>query len=391
MVERPGEASLLAATDDAFKSSHLERMLTNLTASYKLYWLNGIFEEVRAGNSHMSFKSVAARMIASAWYPVVYYRLRLGATDQLAKCIEYLRLHLTVPAECSEAEIIETISSSDDAELNHLVRDLQHYVPYRLIRPFYQNELSRIRMERGALPDRAIDGEIFALNRAMQCGAPYVIDQSRQGLEVQQDWFEYFRSNDQVIRGWLDMKLVDYLQARNPSVPAISQKLHPPKKRNLAAVQRFWKDAIAVTHITDVYTGLPFDSDHFAALGPLSIDHFIPWSFVLHDEPWNLTPMFRDLNSSKNDKLPELNAYLTPFCEQQFNAVMVARQSSKHAKVIESYLEVDPHVFEYECSNASKESFSKAIRNAIVPLYQIASNQGFPVWEASFEYEVVGV
>ena len=391
MVERPGEAALLAATGDAFKSSHLERMLTNLTASYKLYWLNGIFEEVRTGNARMSFKRVSARMIASAWYPVVYYRLRLGATDQLAKCIDYLRAHLAVPAECTEAEIAEIVASSDDEGLNRLVRNLQHYVPYRLIRPFYQNEISHIRAERGAISDHRVDEEIFKLNRTIQCGAPYVIDQDRQGMEVQRDWFEYFRENDQVIRGWLDMKLVDYLQARNPSVPAISLKLHPPKKRNLAAAQRFWKDAIAIAHIADVYTGLSFDVDHFAAFGPLTIDHFIPWSFVLHDEPWNLTPMFRDLNSSKNDKLPELSEYLAPFCEQQFDAVMAARQVGKHSKVIESYLEVDPHVFEYERSDVSKKSFSKAIRNAVVPLYQIASNQGFPVWKASFEYEVVGL
>ena len=32
----------------------------------------------------------------------------------------------------------------------------------------------------------------------------------------------------------------------------------------------------------------------FANLGPLSIDHFIPWGFVLHDEAWNLVPMFRN-------------------------------------------------------------------------------------------------
>jgi hypothetical protein len=36
------------------------------------------------------------------------------------------------------------------------------------------------------------------------------------------------------------------------------------------------------TSISDIYTGLPVNESY------MSLDHFIPWSFVLHDRLWNL-------------------------------------------------------------------------------------------------------
>ena len=43
----------------------------------------------------------------------------------------------------------------------------------------------------------------------------------------------------------------------------------------------------------------PADGDSF------TIDHFLPWSFVVHDLLCNLTPGESTTNSSKNDVLPE--------------------------------------------------------------------------------------
>ena len=45
MAELPVEETLVTATGDAFKSSRLDQMLRNFTASYKPYWLKGIFDE----------------------------------------------------------------------------------------------------------------------------------------------------------------------------------------------------------------------------------------------------------------------------------------------------------------------------------------------------------
>ena len=41
----------------------------------------------------------------------------------------------------------------------------------------------------------------------------------------------------------------------------------------------------------------------------ISIDHFVPWSYVAHDELWNLCPTAKEVNSSKNNSLPNWDKY----------------------------------------------------------------------------------
>lgn len=48
------------------------------------------------------------------------------------------------------------------------------------------------------------------------------------------------------------------------------------------------------------------------------IDHFIPWSFVMNDELWNLMPMDTSLNSSKSNRLPKWNPFFQNFAQNQY-------------------------------------------------------------------------
>lgn len=372
---------VLATTGDAFWSSRMQRMLSNLTTSYKLYWLAGVFEEAVAGREHVTFARIAARMVAAAWYPVVYFRLSLGAADQIGACVSYVRERFGIAPDAPEGEIVALVEESDDAGLRSRAGHLCDYVPYRLIRPFYEGAFAEMRRERGAIRDRDVNPTVLALNREDPAGAPYRIDGTGSALDVDPGWAGYFRDNEALVRGWLDMELVRYLQARNPSVPAIPLKVHRPKKRDLAGAQSFWRAVVGDHEVRDIYTGEPLGERGFGKLGPLSIDHFVPWSFVLHDEPWNLAPTFRDVNSSKGDRLPDLGLYLEPFCELQFDALVTARALGGHRKVLETYLAIDPHALEYGRTDAARKSFCSAIRSAVAPLHQIALNQGFGVWE----------
>ena len=38
-----------------------------------------------------------------------------------------------------------------------------------------------------------------------------------------------------------------------------------------------------------------FTDQNISKYGGMSLDHFIPWSFVLHNEIWNLYPMYKNL------------------------------------------------------------------------------------------------
>lgn len=81
----------------------------------------------------------------------------------------------------------------------------------------------------------------------------------------------------------------------NPEVPGLVYKLAPmdEKIRKLPHVRKLWEGIFDVFEVKDVFTGKPVNTKQY------DIDHFIPWSFVMNDELWNLMPMDSSLNSSK--------------------------------------------------------------------------------------------
>ena len=112
----------------------------------------------------------------------------------------------------------------------------------------------------------------------------------------------------------------------------------------------------------------------------MSLDHFIPWSFVLHNEIWNLYPMYKNINSSKNNKLPDKDKYLTLFCEKQYQAFLVAKKWNKEKKITEQYLHVKRDIFEIDKDDRRHDAFLLGMKQTIEPLYQIANNQRYLIW-----------
>lgn len=166
------------------------------------------------------------------------------------------------------------------------------------------------------------------------------------GIQLTPEWTRYFIENNPIITECTYFKLTQFLQQKNPSVPAISEKLIQPTSRNSLDFSRakdYWRSAIERDgDVYDIYTLRHFTKDALESLGPMSVDHFVPWKFVLHDQIWNLVPTFRSPNSSKNDNLPD-TAYLDDFCSVQFIGLTANRETQHFRKVIESYRDVIPN------------------------------------------------
>lgn len=318
--------SSLSAEDSA-EAGYLERMLNNFTTSYKIYFFQGILEEVLAGRKQISMRTASAHMIAFAWYPVVYYHLSFGPQDMLADVISYLSGHLQVSREIRKADLMKFLEKCSDETLEKKREALLNYVPTRLIRPFYEEQLQSFRDTHGVLKDCQV-GPLIEQYSAQDPGwALYRINAEQNELTVSDRWYDYLQRNGTVIQGWVSYKLIQYIQKRNPSVPAISSKIFPPDPhdRNLNAARKLW-DIVQQEHpVYDLYTGRQFDEADLRECGPISIDHFIPWSFVLHNQIWNLTPSFTRVNSSKLDRLPDRKEYLDRFCDLQFQAFLTVR------------------------------------------------------------------
>jgi hypothetical protein len=119
------------------------------------------------------------------------------------------------------------------------------------------------------------------------------------------------------------------MQARNPNVPGVINKLRAPTMRQLTAARDFWRFVRSdfervgkAAQFKDIYSGQQL-GDSF------SIDHFLPWSFVVHDLLWNLTPVEPATNSNKSDVLPGLDLYFPRLAKLHFSAIEIARKRPK--------------------------------------------------------------
>lgn len=371
--------------DNNLRINKLEKLLDEkvTVASYKLFWFDAILKEVTKGNKEITFKRLACRMIVTAWYPLVEFKLSFGVHDNLGEVVNKIKDRYEINKNPKEEDLIEFLENKTDKEVEKDILNLCNMVPYRLLSPFYENQLKGL--DKSQKNRRIID-----LSNEDE-GSLYKIDitnSSEKKIIVNGLWAKYIESNERIIYGWIRYKLICFLQKRNPNVPAIAFKLEAPTHRNLKAPTDYWKLVNKEIGVKDIYTGQIMNEENYERYGVMSIDHFIPWSFVLHDELWNLIPTFKNINSKKSDNLPDLDTYFNDFCELQFKSFDFMRKNEKGRKILEDYNNInlnmsfnkDTRLYE----PIKKEIFISSIEQTIKPLYQIAYNQGFNIWENNF-------
>ncbi|MDP8267782.1 MAG: HNH endonuclease domain-containing protein [Candidatus Tenebribacter davisii] len=343
---------------NTFSQTISNRYLMN---SYKLYWFAGILEEVKSGNNKISFKRIVSRMVARSWYSLLKYKLHFGFQDRLYVLVQYVQQISCLEDTTSESAILQFIENSNDRMLDRYIRHFYTFVPYRFISPFYYDEIKGIQEK----DKNVLLGQLSKSKTKFYC-----IEDER--IELIEEWFDYLYTNQTIIEGWLNLRLITFLQRRNPHVPAISAKLYPPRRRNLKNATRFWAVVQKEIGIYNIYTGDNIKDNDY------SLDHFIPWSFVMHDSLWNLIPVSRSINSMKSDRIPKLSKYLENFCDIQYSAFNTALNIGLSKKNIEDYLFLSAVELK---KDFPKEIFVKSLHEIIKPLHQLAMNQGFQVWE----------
>ena len=117
----------------------------------------------------------------------------------------------------------------------------------------------------------------------------------------------------------------------------------------------------------------------------MSIDHFIPWQFVAHDELWNLTPTTKNINSQKSNNIAKFDTYFQELLEQEYRAYELREQYMSVKAAFENCRKY--HVNDKITNNTlykenlSKDQFREYLLNIIKPEYQKALNCGFKEWE----------
>jgi hypothetical protein len=167
------------------------------------------------------------------------------------------------------------------------------------------------------------------------------------------------------------------MQRRNPSTPGLVYKLFAPNKReSLSKQTNYWKLILQNSDFHCIYSGQKIDIERF------SLDHYLPWSFIAHDQLWNLVPTTPAINSSKSNDLPP-SRFLEKFVEAQHLGLRTCHERmnvSFWEKIVETYIEgLSIHT---QDDLLDLEKLRNAYSNVIDPLVTLASNQGFKLWQA---------
>ncbi|MBS5926546.1 MAG: HNH endonuclease [Clostridium sp.] len=341
-----------------------------VVASYKMYWLLAILDEVQEGNIEIEFRKLITRMIAYAWYPISKFRLYFGACDSLGKVVNYISDTYNLKPNINKGELIDFIYNSNDKELNKMIKNLTYNVPHKFLSPFYDGIAKEPPLKTVMILSKEHKRWIYEIYRNSD---------EENCIRIREGWDDYLKYNYKIIQGWVYYKLVCFLQKRNPNVPGIAMKLEAPQNRNLTTQTKIWTSIIERKNIIDLYTGLPFTKENYKEHGNLSMDHFIPWSFVLHDQLWNLVPTFKNINSQKSDNLFNYEDYIEGLAQLQYDAFCFVVDENKKDEIEEyrGILRV-PDAVAFK-GKGSYEEFFKRYKDGICPIYNIADNQGFKV------------
>lgn len=153
------------------------------------------------------------------------------------------------------------------------------------------------------------------------------------------------------------------------------------KHRKLENVRELWLSYAKINKkpLIDIY------DDNIILEKQLSIDHFIPWSYVANDELWNLVPMDRNHNSSKGNQLPKWDTSFTGLVNVQFDltksiyANEIIRKQFEKCKNQNLY--ASWALSDLYCENITKEQFSNVLDHYMKPIYDSAFLQGYTIWD----------
>ncbi len=123
---------------------YLAACFNDVTNSYKFYWFLSILEHVKASSSStIPIKSLLANMVADVWFPSNYFYLSFGKQDRLSQVALKIREISNLKIDSKKGDVVnETFAQlQTNSTLANEILTLGRFVPYRFLRPFFNEEL----------------------------------------------------------------------------------------------------------------------------------------------------------------------------------------------------------------------------------------------------------
>ena len=361
------------------------QMMKDPSFCYKFYWLEAIVKLIAENVRETTFDAIIDEMISNAWYSVREFHVHLsgiqsdgGVRDGLERAIMLLTELSDLPANASKVEIKNEIKKHNDA-LKKYKEQLTNMVPYRALAGFFAKSGDVVDWGSTVRMTKYI--KQFSEEKIL---LPYTFGESsklKKQVYFNSEWIDMIQDNAVSILGWIQYEKVKWLQNNNPEVPGLVYKLAPldEKMRKLGKVRKLWNGVLELTEIRDVFKEEPIVFKEY------DVDHFVPWSFVMNDELWNLMPMDSSLNSVKSNKLPHWDPFFERFATNQFVMYELISQKPGLHKLFEACYRDNLHSIwagqELYRPGNSRIQFYNILQKNMRPVYDSARRQGYEVWD----------
>lgn len=361
------------------------RMMQSPSYCYKFYWLEAIVKLISQNKEAASYNEIIDEMIANAWYSVLEFHVHLSGLwadgeirDNLEKAVLKLHRLSGLPANASDVEIKNQIRKFEK-ELHSEKIFLTQNVPYKALSGFANRGEERIDLNSSAGVMMSYYNRLSTLSPL-----PYTFGEQKgldREIRFHELWIQMIQDYTVPILGWIQYEKVRWLQTVNPEVPGLVYKLAPmdEKMRKLSHVRKLWDGILDITQIMDVFQEKPVKKEDY------EVDHFIPWSFVMNDELWNLMPMDSSLNGIKSNRLPRWDVFFRKFAANQYIMYGLVQEKPEIRKLYERCYRDNLHSIwasqELYRKGNSREEFYGILERNMRPVYDSARRQGYEVWE----------
>ena len=357
--------------------------LEHATSSYKFLLLKIILQQVaiHAGKEELAIDidTIRREMLILSCFPVRHFRLHFGAQDMIENS-----LNLADEKGIIDSTTFENIDQARNgfgdakeeiAKLPQVKKLTRHPIPV-MLQPWFEDlipkgldEYKRYKLI-AKLSAKCFNDEenppLYRIDKPPRQDGKIVVNPR---------WRDYFESNGQIINGWLDNLWQRFLAGRNPNVPFLQNKLWVPPvdmRTSLAPKREFWKIYLQNNELHCLYCRGQID------ISAYDLDHFLPWSWIAHDQMWNLIPAVSNCNSAKSDKLPSVKL-VGALAEYHFELLKFFREKPESGwqKLIDDYI-VGLNVEQEDLKK--QDRLANAYENTIKAQLALAKQQGFDYW-----------
>ena len=204
----------------------LSKLFKHRTTSYKYLLFLAILHKLKssgfAGSYSVEFRELVVEMLVIAWYPANVHYLSFGTQDKIVRTLEDLNLEAGESSSNDMNQIRQEITHQD---IDEIVKYLKRYVPFRLILPFFKEELQGVDI------NHAVDTEIpkLAVAKFDEIKPLYCFDRPSKSqferLIFHPEWVKYIEVNYGILLNWVSWEWLQYMQDCNPSVEVTHRKL----------------------------------------------------------------------------------------------------------------------------------------------------------------------